>query len=450
MTLWVRKFGLFTLLAFLIFACEDPGEIGLDLNPENGVFVAKYQEISLENSVILHQDVLADNATRIDSIQNVVSAGRILTGGFENQSFGKVSSRGYSGLYLGSVGFEDDNYTYDSLTFNVKVDYIYGSDLTGLKRLAIHELADSLKLDTLYLTRNTSPYLEDPVGEFVYDFSLLDTVWIDTVLTTKLSDELGMRFLQQAKDDASTFLNNREFRKFFSGFAFVSDESNNMITGIVAESRQTYLRMHVHNAEDTASLDFIFQDLDTIDLNSTKYYNNITLDRSGTPLAGITEFYTDFETDNNLTYVQASAGIYTKISLQPYLDFIDTIEHLVINRAEIEIPVQSFEKSSPPSTAFDMYVVDEDNRFVESFVPNRPHPIFVSAGRLSFSRSSDANEGNYVGTPTQYIQDITSGDSQDIFLMLGQPNMWNSVITVDQSILLKDKIILKVYYSALQ
>ena len=450
MTLWVRKCGLISMLALSIFACEDPGEIGLDLNPENGVFVAKYQEISLENFVILYEDVLSDNATRIDSFQNVSSGGRLLTGSFENESFGKIESTGYTGLYLGSVGFTDDEYIYDSLVFNTRIDYVYGSNLTGAKKIFVHELADSLKLDTLYLTRNTTTYKETPVGEFNFDFSGLDTVWIDTLLTTKLSDELGIRFLQEAKDNEKTFSNNREFRKFFNGFAFVSDESNNIITGILPESRETYLRLHVHNTEDTTSLDFIFQDLDTVDLNSTKYYNNIKLNRTGSPLAGIPDFYTDFQTDNNLTYIQASAGIYTKISLQPFLNFIDTIEHLVINRAEIELPVQLYDKGTPPSSGLDMYLIDENNRFVENFVPNRPHSIFTTAGRLTFSRKANENEGSFLGVFTQYIQDITSGDSKDIFLMLGQPNMWNSVITVDQSILKKDEIKLKVYYSALQ
>ncbi|MCG8307977.1 MAG: DUF4270 domain-containing protein [Cytophagales bacterium] len=438
------------LLAPLIFACEDPGEIGLDLNPENGAFVARFQEIPVDNSVLLYEDIVADNATRIDSFQNIGSAGRLLTGSFDNQSFGKVKSTAFAGLYLGKVGFTDDDYVFDSLVFNIKVDYMYGNSFLGTKKIYIHELADSLKTDTLYLTRNSTPYHDTPLGEFAFDLSALDTVWIDTVLTTKLSDELGKRFLQEAKDNESTYLNNKEFRKFFNGFAFVSDEANNMVAGIIPENNSTFLRMHFHNNEDTTSFDFIFQDFDTINFNSTKYYNHISLDRSGTPIEGITEFYTEYQTSNDLSYIQASTGVFTKLDIQPYLNFIDTIDHLVINRAEIEIPVQSFSDNTVPSSGLDMYVVDQNNRFVEEFIPRRPLPIYITAGRLIFSRNSNENEGKFEGIITEYIQGLTSGDSQNTQLLLGQTNLWNSVLSVNQSVLKKDKIVLKVYYSVLQ
>ena len=144
--MWVRRSGLILGLAIFIFACEDPGEIGLDLNPENGVFVAKYQNIPLGNSVILYEDILTDNAPRIDSFQNITSGGRFLTGNFSNQQFGKMTSKAFTGLYLGSVGFSNDtlNFTYDSLVFNIKVDYLYGNSLLGNKRITIHELAEPL------------------------------------------------------------------------------------------------------------------------------------------------------------------------------------------------------------------------------------------------------------------------------------------------------------------
>ena len=92
-TLLVKRIGLILGLALLIFACEDPGEIGLELNPENGLFVAKYQDVPLDNSVILYEKIVSDNATRIDSFNNINSGGRLLVGSFENQQFGKLNSK---------------------------------------------------------------------------------------------------------------------------------------------------------------------------------------------------------------------------------------------------------------------------------------------------------------------------------------------------------------------
>jgi hypothetical protein len=67
-----------------LFACEDPGEIGLNINPENGVFVARYVEIPIESKVVQHRDIISDNTTRIDRTRTFrpVDDGHEATGGF--------------------------------------------------------------------------------------------------------------------------------------------------------------------------------------------------------------------------------------------------------------------------------------------------------------------------------------------------------------------------------
>lgn len=453
----VKKSGLILGLAFFIFACEDPGELGLDLNPENGVFVAKYQEIPLDNSVLLYEDILSDNSTRIDSSDRWSTPGRLFAGSFSNEDFGKVQSKGFTGLYMApdTVEFSDENgeYVFDSLILRMKVDYLYGNDLQGQKSIFVHELTDSLELSNLYLTKNSTAYTTDPIGEFNFDFSALDTVSVDTLIKTRISDELGLRFLKEAEENDTTFLNNDLFRKFFYGLSFVAGESNNMITGIVPESRSSFMRLHFHpsNSTDTLHKDFMFYDLDSIPGNTTKYYNNITLDRTGSPLEGIQDYYTEFPTGNDLSYIQASAGVFTKIDMQPYLDFIDTIDYLVINRAEIAIPVETYSKSTNPSSSLDMYAVDEDNKFIEVYVATRPTPIYSTAGRISFVLDENENSGSYVSTLTDYVQGLTEGEEDlQTNLLLGQPSLWNSVLSVNQTILRKEGITLKVYYSTIQ
>lgn len=452
--MWVRRSGLILGLALFIFACEDPGEIGLDLNPENGVFVAKYQEIPLGNSVLLYEDIVSDNATRIDSLNNLTSGGRLLAGSFSNQDFGKMQSKGFAGLYMApdTVEFSDENgeYIFDSLILRMKVDYLYGNDLQGQKSIFVHELTDSLELNNLYLTKHTTSYAVEPLGEFVFDYSSLDTVSVDTLMKTRFSDELGLRFLKEAEENDTTFSNNNLFREFFYGLAFVAGETNDMVTGIVPESRSSYLRLHFHNSTDTLYKDFMFYDLDTIPGNTTKNYNNITLDRSGTPLEGITDYYTEFQTGNEFSYIQASTGVFTKVNIQPYLNFIDTIDHLVINRAEIEIPVDRYIDNTVPSSPLDLYVISQENKFIEEYVAGRPLPKYKTAGRLSFERDRSENSGLYSGTFTQYVQDLASGENSDTLLLLGQSSLWNSVLSVNQSVILKEGISIKVYYSTIQ
>ena len=48
MILWAKRTGLILGLALFIFACDESGQIGLDLDPERGRFLAKYTEIPLD------------------------------------------------------------------------------------------------------------------------------------------------------------------------------------------------------------------------------------------------------------------------------------------------------------------------------------------------------------------------------------------------------------------
>lgn len=472
MTLWDKRLWPIFGLAFFIFACEEPGEIGLEINPENGAFVAKYDEIAIKSTIIEYEDILSDNSTRTDKsippnggFQSPISAGRLLTGNIITQDFGKLYTKGFTSIYLEPRGFKArSSFVFDSLILRVKIDYLYGEKgkFIGNKRIFIHELEDEIKLDSLYLTKNSTAHSINPLGEFNIDISWVDSTGIDTVFTTRLSDELGQRFLDIAKSD--TTMNNLEFRELFNGIAFVSDEANEVLLGIIPESQSTYMELHYHDAVDTLSFAYPLQGWvnDTIvtvtttdtllhiyGKNITKYYNNINLDKTGTPIEGIVDFHTDFQTSDGLSYIHGSAGILTKLNMGSYMDYLDTIDHLVINRAEILIPVVSYDNYLKPPGTLDLYVSDQDNKFIKLF--SEFDFIYATASSsLVYAQDSVENKGMYVGEITDYIQGLTSGIRSDSLLLLGQTSLWNSVINVNQFITEKDKITLRVYYSTLQ
>lgn len=459
MTLWVRRYGLILVLALLTFACEEPGEIGLELNPENGAFVARYNEIKIPTSIIEYEDILSDNSTRIDIFtQQPTADGRLLTGDYSTQDFGRFQSKAFSSIYLSLSGFnpDDDDFIFDSLVLSIKVDYLYGEqgNFTGNKKILVHELDEEIKIDSVYLTKNSTSYIEEQIGEFNIDISDFDndTTRVDTVFTTRLSDELGLRLLDKAKTDPLTYDNNIEFRKFFNGIALVSDEGNGVVAGIHAENPSTFMRLYIHNSQDTTSFSFIMQGWDTVGANITRYYNNITLDKSGSPIEGIPDYYTDYQTSNGFSYIQASSGIFTKLNIGSYLNFLDTIDHLVINRAELIIPVENYNDYLEPSGsgALDLYISDIDNKFVEGIDTIRNSITYATIGRILFSKDENENKGQFVGNVTDYIQSLTSGTSSDTLLLVGQTSLWNSVINVNQMVTLKDDIKLNIYYSVLK
>jgi len=456
-TWWGRiSYLLPVLIVPFTIACEDPGEIGLELNPDNGAFVAKYQELTLNSSIVLVDDILSDNSTRINGLTQIPSSdGRILFGNYSTPEFGKIASQGFSSLYIALRGFKpDEQFVMDSLIMFMYIDYIYGPSFEGEKQINIHELKEEIKLDSVYLTKNSTPYYEEPIGSLNFDFSKYDSVRVDTVLRVRLADELGDRFLDEAKTDTTTFSNNVEFRKFFNGFAFVPGPSNNMMTGIHMENQATFVRMYIHDTQDTTSFDFVFTAYDTVGKNITKYYNNITLDRSGSSLAPISNYYTDYFPPDNVGLVQASTGVFTKLDFSPYINFIDTIDQLIINRVELLIPAEPYDKYFDPSATMDLYEVDENNHFIEEMDSSRLKIYYLTAGKLSYQKDNNEQSGNYGGLVTDYIQSITTDDKNASpfysSVLIGQPNLWYSVLSTNQSVLSMQEFRLRVYYSTLK
>jgi hypothetical protein len=461
MTLWDRKAGLILGLALFTFACEEPGEIGLEINPENGSFVARYFEIPIDNFVIQQEDVKSGSLTRINFNhvnQLPTSDGRLLVGGYSTPEFGTFTSSSFSNMYFTRFGFTSHDFIFDSLVFKIKVDYIYGNEFLGNRKIFVHELSEEILLDSVYLTKNSTAYYPDPVGEFNFSVSPFDTILVDTVFSTRLSDELGLKLFDKAGEDSITFFDNRVFREFFKGIALVADEPNGVVAGIHAESQSTYMRMHFHNEKDTTFLDFTIdgftQDTTIVGtdttykiINLTRYYNNVSLDKSGSAIAGIPGYYTEFQTNDDFTYIQASSGILTKLDFSKYFEFLDTVKNLVINRAELIMPVKNYQNYLQPSFGFDLYLTDASNKFIE--VDDQGSITYLTIGNLSYTAVPNENRGQYAGSITGYIQGLTGGQIQNPFILVGQSGLEKSVLSVNQTLLEKRNILLRVYYSSL-
>ncbi len=452
MALWVRKLGLIAGLALIIFACEDPGEIGLDLNPEQGVFVAHYKEVPLKTSIVNYEDILSDNNTRISKVnQQFLAGGNLLTGNVDIPEVGKTEAKAFMSIY--PWNFKTDSiYIFDSLVMHLHITYMYGKNLSGTKKIYVHELSEELLLDTVYLTKNSTAYFPDPIGEFNVDLSEYDSAGIDTVYTARLSDEFGLKLTGEVTSDSTVFQDNLKFREFFKGLALVSDPANDVILGsfIKTSGQTTYLRLYYHTVKDTTYMDFIIPGTDTAGINITRFYNNITLDKTGTPLEGIPDYYVDFETQNEFTYHHNAGGIFTKLNLGVFNQFKDTIEHMVINRAELIIPVEEYEDYLTPTSFIDLYLMDENNKFREEYDSLNQNIKYLTIGRIKFQKDSLTNAGEFVGDVTTYIQNIASGLNTDTLLYVGLPNLWYSVAAVNQFKSRKDKIRLQIYYSVLK
>jgi hypothetical protein len=117
---------------------------------------------------------------------------------------------------------------------------------------------------------------------------------------------------------------------------------------------------------------------------SNTFFNQITVDRSGTPLANIKPFTPiPVSKTGNTTYVESGGGLMTKIEF-PYLQaFFNSHQNLVVNRAELI--VQNKPGTYGPGyrlpTFLQLYLNNPSNLNVpigilsQDFVPSTPNAV---------------------------------------------------------------------------
>lgn len=437
MNLWVKRAGLIIGLALLIFACEDSSQIGLELDPGKGNFVAKYVELPLKASVVQVDSVPTNNS------------GRIMVGNLNDPEFGTVKAVGYSRIFMNGTGLEiADGASYDSLVLSIDLNYFYGVDKNTVQHIAFHELKEDI-LDTTYYTWDTTAFDPEVIGEGQFDLSYVDTTRIDTTYSIKMSDTFGQKLFQEARTDTATFLHsdNERFIDTFKGLAITAGEPNTSILGLSPTSSNTRLVMYYHTSTDTLAYRFNLLDYNYGYSNDlTLYYNHVIIDKSGTPLSGLNEFYKEYDPGDDMSYVQSGTGILTRISLQPVLDFVDTAGNVILNRAEIEVRSDEYQDYLEPP------------RYLELSVSNNNNFIFYNGSRLAvqseegsgnlqmlFSRGSDFNEGFYNGNITKFTQYIIDGTSSDTVLLVTPSSFISSL---DRMVSKNADVKLKLYYSS--
>ncbi len=451
MSLWVKKFGLISGLALLFYACEDSGDIGLELNPERASLVTRYAEIPVKTSVV-----------QVDSL-NTTNTYTGLVGSYSDTNLGDIEATFYSRILPDKNTLFDPKDTdnqFDSLVLTLHIKSLYGREL-GNESYSIHELTESIEQDRVYYSSDQTSYETDPIGLLSFDASAIDTTKIDTViLRTRLDDAFGNKLFDEAKDTTSLSYDSLHyFLQFCHGIAIVPQDSK-VILGFKPEDAEydTKLSLYYHNSKDTAQLTYYFtgyQVEDSLYINYKHYYHSIIQDKSGTPLAGLTELNKDFDTGTDYTYIQSGTGVLTKISFDPYYDFLDTLSNVVINRAELEFSVEHYDDNVFPPSGLFLAVTDESNKFL--FQTNSSGGVEIKrltdafSGyknyKLGFFKIPDENSGLFRSQITGHILSLTEGTGVNKPLFLESNHFVNSIESFVSS---KNSMKLKIYYSTVR
>lgn len=492
MNLWVnrvRQLALFAVALFF-FSCTDEVNLLGHKNP-NSKFDVKFIELPVASSVLLDQ-IRSSNFFYASEPQ------RLLVGKYSDTKFGNVSSSACSQFFTTTGTKLASTAQFMSVSLELRFDfYTYGASKTAsTQEVSIYELDEELANNEKATYLNTKPILSKPelLGSksFLVDPAKFQG-YIDAnndtarILQIPLATPSGTAFGQAIFANAikyrdatskadSTFVNFTEFTKVFKGIAIIPNQCDKII-GFSPSAATSAIVVQYRTDSDTIQLRLSF--------TNTTGYNNIVSDKSGTQLAGLTQYQQDFRPLDDKRYIQSGTGIFTKLDIESFLKFGDTIPNMIINSAEIVVGDVEDGGSFDPPPALALRVLNEnntryiyskankqavsDNTLYKSFitpdVAGSPYGIAVdsdstfavtgdSPGYLFLGYSKSGKK--YSGFLTRLLQQIykkEEGKSQLRYFSLyhysGAGNAWSSNPTksVNRVVFPKDKIKLRIYYT---
>lgn len=455
MNLWAKRAGLLLSAAVLIFfiSCEDDSFLlGIKGKPK---FEGRYQEIVFggeKSSVLLLDSVFTDQyALSADPVP--VAAYRFILGEYNDPDLGSVRSELYAQFQPNNspssppyFNKDKESLELDSITIQLLFDYyVYGPVQDMHERITVYELTDSLSFFERYLNSSTVPYNATPLGELTFDLRQIDynlandagrstRFYLKGTLGSKLDDDdhPGWTFakrlflyINSKGDSALVGENLRDFRKQFYGLAFVPSQSNRIIgyNPLHGSSQLTVHYQATNPARDSLTLPFYFTPYPYVSANA---FNNITTSRIG-DLQEVTEVNTPYSPASGKRYIQDGSTVITELDLQDFYNFIDTLDNIIINSAELSAEVVSPPTGmDPPSSLYAMLMkktldnrivsldmsVEEDSIKMAQFVNTVFTELtsFVISSELSNQSplilSYNKQSGKYVGYATLFFQEL--------------------------------------------
>ena len=406
MNLWAKRAGLLFSAAVLIFliSCEDDSYL-LGFKGKTK-FKGRYQELVFDgekSSVFLIDSVFTDQFT-ISSSPEPASY-RFLVGNYFDPDFGNVSAHFYL-QYLPNDAPNNPSYfnrdkenigsiVLDSTTVQLMLDYYaYGPEVTIDEVVNVYSLVkgsrDSLNFYDRYINSselNYDPILIGQLGIKKFSraysgsskFRPIDLTPIkfelqtdlgegsrDTImLQGKLDEEFAFRIFNwiATKGDSALVYDSliNVFRKEFPGFAFFPTK-NSRIIGVNPLNGFSRFTFHYHTpSKDSVTTSLYFTPFPYVSSNG---FTNITTTRSG-ELSGISVPQERFFPSSGQRYIQDGSGVITELDMSEFYSFIDTLEDIVINSAEISMDVKAFPSGmSPVSSLFGVIMKNEGGKLV--------------------------------------------------------------------------------------
>ena len=302
--------------------CRKPdSNIGLALQPEEELLALRTDTVSFSLAMVPVDSLRSDERSRL------------LLGSTINEVSGLTEAWFSTELRLSQTSVDfGDSPVCDSVVFTLKHNGpAYGRNFS--QKLRVEQLMDTLSIDSSYYANDrqmtTGVNLVDPLRQPTQMHPLEPLYVGNDTLSAQVRIMLDPMFGQSILDaDTTVFSSNSEWRKWFRGLSVRSEYSEGGIVSLEPNVGVSYLRVHYHNTTDTTSYDLV--------INSNAARVGHFRHEWPAPYADLNDSLPVVGTDQ--VVLMGAGGSYLRLDLHG-LDSLDAPEGAVINRAEIELPV---------------------------------------------------------------------------------------------------------------
>jgi hypothetical protein len=400
---WWRKY-FFVLIIFwscaaFLSSCKDPDELGLEVQPSS-------DQISVLKS---DTATVFTRTVKEDSLPSKSVAYQLL-GSYVDPVFGKTDASFYTQALLdASFPYVSDSLIPDSLVLSLAYSGSYG-DITTPQTVHVYQLTENILSDTGYYTTKT---FSDSANDLANNGNGLlfipdpnDSVLIGSSnqpAQLRIPLSLSKAWELLSAEHRSLFADNSAWTNFFKGLYIKTDQVANggAILYFDLYSAFSTLTVYFKKSNDTSPLHYNFSLSNAIRVNHQEH--NYTGSEAGHQLI-------DSTFNDSLSYIQSMAGLKTKVSF-PYLKHFTDSGKIIVNKAELEITVQTGypDMFSPPSK---LLLVGIDS-LGSSFLP-----IDYYEGASYFGGTYDSAKRTYKFNIARHLQAILDERISDSGLYL--------------------------------
>jgi len=412
-----KVFLFITICLFVLSSCNKSSVVGLDVQPEGDLLNVTFSDTSKLRTYIRTEDSVRSDERSIN-----------LLGSYNDPVFGKASASIFTQFNTNNVVFGNAS---DMLIDSVILSLAYTGDYYGSldpQNVKVYQLTQGIFKDSIYYSKRVFGYNTTELANYNFIPKPADSVQVGSVklkpqLRIRLSNSFGQSFLSQGG-----FVDNTAFNNFFKGLFITTDNTQAPGQGAILNLNLTdvnsKITLYYRNKFSGKNAQSIFSfDINPATCASVGHFEHEDA------VNDITKQLGDTNLGQNLVYVQAMAGVRTRVQF-PFLKNYTLPGSVSINKAELIIKVDpSAEGIYPVPTALALLTIDANGGV--SFTPDQ----FEGDGYFGGTYNSSNKE--YRFNIARYIQQVLNGKQADhgLYISTGKFGSETNAISARRAVL---------------